>query len=205
MAIRIHIHPASQHARRVRMVALELGIEADFPVVDLMGPGRAQYLTINPNGKVPALEEDGFVLWESNAIMAYLADKKPSAGLYPAEPRARADVNRWLFWESAHFGRACITLTWERVMKPMFLKQEPDPALVADGEANWKRFAQVLDDHLDGRDYVCGAPTIADFALATITMYRQMAKIDTAPFPRLEAWLGRIEARDSWKETAPKF
>jgi glutathione S-transferase len=205
MAIRIHINPASQHARRVKIAALELGLVVEWKVVDLGAGGNQapDYLKLNPQGKVPTLEEDGFVLWESNAIMAYLADKKPAAGLYPTDPKQRADVNRWLFWESAHFGKACITLTWERVVKPMFMKQPTNDALVAEGEQNWHRFAKVLESQLADRDYVTGRLSLADFALASITMYRGPARIDTKPYPHLERWLGRIESRDSWKQTQP--
>jgi glutathione S-transferase len=205
MGIRIYTNPVSQHARRVHMAALELGLDVEWKLVDFRAGEHQQppYLAINPHGKVPTLEEDSFVLWESNAIMAYLADKRPAAGLYPTDAHARADVNRWLFWESAHFGRACITLTWERMFKPIITKQPSDPVMVADGELQWRRFAKVLDDHLRGRAYVAGVFSIADLALASITMYRHHANIDTSPFPQLEAWLGRIEARDSWKQTQP--
>jgi glutathione S-transferase len=207
MAIRIHHNPASQHARRVHMAVLELGLDVEMKLVDFM-KGEHQspaYLAVNPNGKVPTLEHDGLVLWESNAIMAYLADQKPGA-LYPTEAKARANVNRWLFWESAHFGPAAIALTWERVMKPAFMKQEGEPVLIAAGEANLKRFGAVLNGQLEGKQFVTGdALTIADLALASILTYRQHAKMDTAPYKHLEAWLGRIEARDSWQATKPPF
>ena len=206
MGIRIYVNPASQHARRVSMAVLELGLDVETKVVDF---GKGEHMSppylggINPMGKVPTLEDGDFKLFESNAIMAYLADLKPEAGLYPAALKQRADVNRWLFWESAHFGKACITLTWERVVKPAFMKQDPTPALVDQGVADLARFAKVLDGHLEGREYVAGRFSIADLALASITMYRQPAHMDFSSFPRLTAWLSRIEARDSWKQTQP--
>ena len=204
MAIRVHHNPASQHARRVRMTGLELGLDIEWKLVDFSkGENRSpEYLALNPAGKVPTLEEDGFVLWESNAIMAYLADQKPGVGLYPTETRERALVNRWLFWEAAHFGAAAVTLTWERVIKPR-MKQPPDPAVVAQGEQSWRRFAPILDAHLAGRAYVASALSIADFALATILMYHEPAGIDLAPHRHLGEWFARIQARESWQRTAP--
>ena len=207
MSIRIHVNPASQHARRVRIAALELGLDVEWKIVDF-ATGAHQtpaYLALNPHGKVPTLEEGNFVLWESNAIMTYLADKKPQSGLYPTDPMQRADINRWLFWESAHFGKACITMTWERVVKPMFMKQATNEVLVADGEESYHRFAKILDGQLTNREYVAGRLSIADFALASIMMYRAPARIDTKPYPRIEQWLNRVEARDSWKQTQPQM
>lgn len=121
MGLTLHDHPMSQHGRRAKIAALELGLTVDYKAVEL--PVPEAYRALNPMGKVPTLDHDGFVLWESNAIMAYLAELRPEAGLYGTDARTRAEVNRWLFWESAHFGNACIHLTWERVMKPMVLKQ----------------------------------------------------------------------------------
>lgn len=207
MAIRIHYNPQSQHARRVHMVGLELDLPIDWRLVDFtkVENQAPAYLALNPNGKVPVLEEDGFVLWESNAILAYLADKKPQAGLYPTDPKQRADVNRWLFWESAHFGPAAVTLTWERVVKPTFMKQAANPVLVEQGEQNWKRFASVLNVHLESTQYVAKSLSIADFSLASILMYRGSAGIDTKSYVHLQRWLDRMESRDSWKKTAPSF
>ena len=206
MTLRLHYNLASQHSRRAHAVAIELGLPIEYKLVDFMkgdhvAPG---YLGYNPNGKVPLLEDDDFWLWESNAIMAYLADKKPQAGLYPVDPRARANVNRWLFWLSSHFGPACIALTWERVMKPTYMKQEPDARLVQEGETNLQRFGAVLNGQLEGREYVTGKLSLADFGLASVLMYREPARMELKDFRHLHEWLARIEARDSWKESAPK-
>lgn len=207
MSLRLHINPASQHARRVHVAALELGLPFETVMVDFnVGAHRApEYLRHNPNGKVPSLEHDGFWLWESNAIMAYMADLTPGQTLYPTGAKARADVNRWLFWESAHYGPACLALSFERFIKPAFMKQAADPALVAQGEANFQRFGAVLNGQLEGREFVTDAFSLADIALASVTMYRAQAGIDLAPYPHLAAWLGRIEARDAWQKTTPRF
>ncbi|MCC6748902.1 MAG: glutathione S-transferase family protein [Deltaproteobacteria bacterium] len=207
MALRLYYNSASQHSRRDQVAVIELGLDVELKPVDFMkGEHKApDFLAHNPNGKVPLLEHDGLWLWESNAIMAYLADLRPERGLYPTEPRARADVNRWLFWEAAHFGPACLRLTWERVMKPTFMKQDPNPVLVADGEQNLQRFAAVLDSQLAGKEYVTGRLSIADFALASVLAYRVPARMELGAFPQLRGWLGRIEARESWKQTAPRF
>ena len=132
MTMRLHTNPLSAHARRVSMAIHELGLDSEIKVLDF-GKGEHKdgaYLAHNPNGKVPMLEDNGFWLWESNAILCYLADKKPEKNLYPTDAHGRADVNRWLFWESAHMGNACAGLTAEHVVKPMLLKMPTDANLV---------------------------------------------------------------------------
>lgn len=207
MTMRLHTNPLSQHGRRVAMAIHELGLTADVRVVDFnKGEHKApEYLVHNPNGKVPVLEDNGFWLWESNAIMAYLADKKQDKNLYPTEAQARATVNQWLFWESAHFGAACARLTSERVVKPM-MKQEPDQTLVTDGETNFKRFAAVLNNQLEGKTWVTGNNlTIADFAIGSMFTYQGPAGLDLTTFRHVQTWVDRLTARDSWKKTQPQF
>ena len=205
MTMRLHTSPRSPHARRVAMAIHELGLDSDIKVLDF-GKGEHKegaYLAHNPNGKVPTLEDNGFWLWESNAILCYLADKKPEKNLYPTETRARADVNRWLFWESSHMGAACAGLTAERVVKPMLMKTPGDPALVAYHEANYKRYAAVLNGQLEGKQWVTGHFSIADLSLASAFTYAAPAQLSTESFRHLHAWLERMQSRDSWKRTTP--
>jgi len=105
MEMRLYFHPLSSNSRRVTMTAQQLGLELDLIVIDLLKSEHSdpEFLKFNPNGKVPLLEDGGFYLWESHAIMQYLADRCPGQDLYPREVRARADVNRWLFWSAYHF------------------------------------------------------------------------------------------------------
>ena len=94
--MRLYHHPYSFNARRAVMTALHLKSPVELVFVDLAkGEQRqSQFLKLNPNHKVPVLEDDGFVLWESHAIMQYLADKTPRQTLYPTETRARAGLVR---------------------------------------------------------------------------------------------------------------
>lgn len=93
----------------------------DLVIVDLLeGEHRAAaYLKINPNGKVPVLEHAGFHLWESHAIMQYLADLDARQTVYPKAAQPRADVNRWLFWSAYHFTPAVGFISRERISKKM--------------------------------------------------------------------------------------
>ena len=120
--IRLHVFPPSPNAIKVIAAAHHLGIEFEPRIVDLTKgeQQKPEFVALNPNRKMPVLEEDGFVLWESNAIAQYLAAKKPEGCLLPTDPRSRADVTRWQFWDSAHWDPACATLVFERLVKKLF-------------------------------------------------------------------------------------
>lgn len=196
----------SPNARKVRALVFELGLDVEIVQVNLpAGEHRSEaYRAKNPNSKVPTLEDGDFLLWESNAIICYLAAKKPEAGLLPADPRGRADVDRWLFWQSSHFGPALAKVAYERVIKPM-VGGTPDPLQLEAGFAEFARFAPVLEHALEGREYVTGRLSVADFSLASNVAMAGPAGVDLTPYPNIAAWYERMAARDSWKKSAPKF
>src|SRR5262245_62943034 len=103
---------------------------------------------------MPVLEEDGFVLWESNAILQYLAAKKPESGLLPTDARGRADVTRWQFWDMAHWDSACSILIFETLVKKLLGIGEPDAKEIATGQERFKTVAGVLDGHLECLQYI---------------------------------------------------
>jgi glutathione S-transferase len=148
------------------------------------------------------LEDDGMLLWESRAIMLYLADKKPSP-LLPTDPPVRADVHRWLFWCAAHMAPANTVLVFENFVKAR-TGRTADAAEVARGEALVAQFAPVLDAHLAGRTWVVqDHVTLADYSLASSFALAAPARLPIADFAHLRAWLGRVAELDAWKRTAP--
>src|SRR5882724_9281579 len=166
--IRLHVFPPSPNAIKVIAAAHHLGIEFEPRIVDLTKgeQQKPEFVALNPNRKMPVLEEDGFVLWESNAILQYLAAKRADHGLWPSEPRRQADVSRWQCWELAHWGPACGTLVFERFVKRFFGQGDPNPAEVARGEEEFHRYAEVLNQHLRHRDWLVGSTvTLADITV----------------------------------------
>jgi glutathione S-transferase len=203
--MRLYHHPFSSNGRRAVMTALHLGVKLDLVVVDLAKgeQRRPDFLKMNPNGRVPVLDDDGFFLNESHAIMAYLADKTPGQTLYPSELKARADVNRWLFWSAQHFQPAVAVLNWERNVKALLNLGPADPKEEARGERLVGECAKVLDEHLAGKEWVAqGRLTLADIALATSLMVQEHVKLSTVACPNIQAWLGRVKALDAWKKTS---
>lgn len=201
--MRLYHNPYSSNARRAVMTALHLKVPVELITVDLMDSGhRANLLRINPNSKIPVLEDGDFILWESCAIMQYLADRTPGQTIYPTDARARADVNRWLFWAAQHFAPAIGILTWENYIKGVIGLGDADPREVARGELQIAQFAAVLDQHLAQREWIVGdALTLADFTIAAPLMTTVRAKLPVLQYQNLQAWFARVQALDAWQKT----
>ena len=203
----LYRHPVSSCSRRAVLTILELGIEdrIGLVTVDLAnGAQRApEYLELNPNGRVPVLDDDGFVLWESHAIMQYLADGTPGQTLFPAERRARADVARWMFWNAHHFSSGVGVLNRERWVKKIVGLGEPDPVEVARGEALVTQFGAVLDAHLAGKDWLVGGRvTLADLSIAAELSTMKFAQLPLDDFKNVLVWFERVSSRPSWAKAS---
>ena len=203
--MRLYHNPMSSNARRTLMTAIHLDLPVELAEVDLMNmDDRRRLGELNPNVKVPVLADGTFLLWESCAIMQYLAGKAPGQTLYPEAAQARADVDRWMFWCAQHFAPAIAVLTWERAWKGMTGCGDADPLEVARGERELAECAFVLDNHLAGRSWVCGdSLTLADFALAAPMMYSDKVALPLAQYDHLQAWFARVQQLPAWQETNP--
>jgi glutathione S-transferase len=135
--------------------------------------------------------------------MGYLADKTPGHRLYPTDGRARADINKWMFWSANHWGPAISILNWERAVKKFLGRGEPDPTLVGYGEGLFHTFAKVLESHLAKRSWLSGpALSLADVAIACPLMVAEPASLPLSPYANIEAWFSRVKELDAWKKTA---
>jgi glutathione S-transferase len=193
----------SPNCQKVVALALEVGLPLETVNVDVFkGQARTpEFLAKNPNAKVPVLEDEDFLLWESSAMLGYLAAKADRTDLAPHQPRERADVDRWLSWHTAHFGPAIRKVAIERVVKKLAGLGPPDEALVKQGAEEFAVTAKVLDQSLAKKDYVCGRLTIADFSLAPYAALTESCGLDLGPYPNAKAWLGRMLARESLRHT----
>lgn len=208
--MKLHVAPPSPRAFKVLAVARHLDLDFDLCPVDIPNGANLtpEFAALNPNKKMPVLEDDGFVLWESNAITQYLAAKRPDGGLLPADARGRADVARWQFWESAHWDPACATLIFERLLKKVFGQGEPTPALVAKGEEEVRRYGSVLNGWLAGRPFLCGQHlTLADFSVGAWLNYAQRAGFPIDDLREVRRWYAGLMELPAWRESivAPPF
>lgn len=194
----------TMNPRKVCAVARYLDAPVTFAHVNL-GKGehkRPDYLAINPNGKVPALTDGDTTLWESNAIMAYLA-RATASDLWPSGDR-QVEVLRWLSWDTQHFSRHSGTLYFEHLIKPHFGLGDADAEATTRATGFFRQSAGVLNDHLRGRTYLLGDTlTIADFAVAVTLPYAEGAKIPVADFPEIERWHGQLNELAAWREPFP--
>lgn len=148
------------------------------------------YRAMNPNGLVPTLQEDGFILWESNAILRYLAAICPALAL-PEDPRGRGHVDQWLDWQATTFTPAMRDAFWQ-----LYRSVEPDRAVIASSLKKTEALAAILDAHLADRDYVVGDRFgIADIALGCAAHRWLNLPAERIERPALRRWYTRIAAR----------
>jgi glutathione S-transferase len=201
--MKVYLFPPS--GRVIAIVALRhhLALDCALQAIDL-GRGdqlTPQYLALNPNKKMPTLEDDGFVLWESNAILFYMASQRPESGLWPADLRGQAEVLRWLAWESAHWDAESVGMvSFEKASKMVLGLGPPEPAFIARGERNFSRFAAVLDESLKGKTWLLGDRlTIADFSIGGLVPSAQSMGLPVGSFPELVRWYGALAALPAWQ------
>ncbi len=157
--------------------------------------GEARYRAMNPNGLVPTLEEDGFVLWESNAILRYLAQAPGGVLTLPDDPRERALIDQWLDWQATAFTPA---------MRDAFLqlvRVAPDKrnaAMIEASRAAGERCADLLDRHLAGTPYMAGERfSIADIAVGCAAHRWLILPLTREDRPNIVAWRDRLAQRSA--------
>ena len=202
--MKLYLFPPS--GRVIAIVALKnhLGLECELSPIDL-GAGdqlNGPYVALNPNRKMPTLEDGGFVLWESNAILFYMASKRPERGLWPADVTAQADVLRWLAWESAHWDAESIGMvTYEKASKAVLGLGPPDAAFIQRGETNFERFASVLDSALRGKAWLTGDRlTIADFSVGGLVPSAERMGLPVGRFPEIARWYRGLACNPGWQD-----
>lgn len=209
--MKIYYHPVSTTSRMVMMCAGELGIKADWQVVDLMIGEHLQpaYLEKNPNGLVPMLEEGDFRLTESSTILKYLADQAGSPA-YPRDVKSRAKVNEMMDWFNSNLYK---DIAYGLVYPQVFPHHKRPDDAVQSGTLAWakdrtRHWLKILDGKLLGprKTWLCGeSTTIADFFGGEIIGLGELVRCDYAPYPNVHRWLGRMKALPSWKKVHEAF
>jgi len=199
--LKLHYHPLSTYSRRVRIACLEKGIAIDPVELDMVkGAHRApDYLRLNPYGRVPTLEEDGLVLYESTAILEYLEATHPTPPLVPADARGRALVAMHMKLCDIQLARQTGIIIFPKRFLP---KERWDQAAMAQAKKEIERHLGILEQQLAGKQWmvgdryslveVCYTPFVEFFPLMEVT-----------PPPAVAAWTARMLARPSARETKP--
>jgi glutathione S-transferase len=206
--MKLYGFPPSPNTWKVRAVAAHLGQPLELELIDLAkGAQRTPaYLAINPTGRTPTLVDGDVTLWESNAIMQYIAGKTANS-LWPNDTRARADTTRWQCWQLAHWGaESCQPLTFERLVKKVLNIGPPDQAVLAKATEAFNRDAAILNSHLAKQPYLVGKDlTLADFAVAAPLFYAKEVEMPLANHLRVQEWFDRVSALLCWGQTAPQM
>src|SRR5712672_269950 len=180
---------ARSRAFRVLWMAKELGLDYEHVKVDFASGQTREpgFLALNPNGQVPVIDDDGFVLWESMAINLYLAKKYGAGTLYPTRLEHEARAWQWSCWGMTEIERPVLTALFNRAILP------EDKRDAAAADAAEKELAQplgVLDGALGrGTNLLGDNFTVADLNVASILSWARPAQIDMAPFPKVAEWL----------------
>jgi len=187
---------SSINVRKVLWLCDELGVSwrrEDWGI-GFRSPKEPEFLALNPNALVPVIRDGSFVLWESHAILRYLARKHPASELLPDDLQAQAIVDQWMDWAAGDFYRGCRGVFLGLVRPtPGFT----EPERIAAATADWTDKMRMLDTHLDtsGGFMTGGAFTLADIPVG-LTVHRWYASpIERPDLPAVAAYYERLSER----------
>lgn len=192
--LKIYGSDLSAPSNKVRFVANALELKYEYVFVNLRAGDhqKPEFLKLNPVGKIPAIDDDGFYLFESSAIIRYLCEKNNSP-LYPKGLKDRAIVEQWLDFGSMHVGAAFSKVMYNRVFAPI-RKIAVDENSIKEGLSFLDRFLPVVDSQLEKNPYLAGKNlTIADFNLLALLDPAEIADIDLSRYKNLTVWRGKLK------------
>ncbi|MGN4052419.1 glutathione S-transferase family protein [Pseudomonas sp. SM4] len=191
----------SSNVRKPLWAAEELGLAYEaidaggaFGVVD-----TPQYRAMNPNGRVPVIEDDGFVLWESNAIVRYLLGKHaPNSTWYSADPQARAIADKWMDWTTSSFAGPFRTVFWGVLRTPA---DKQDWSAINAAIKECTELLSMADEALASQPYLSGQDIgMGDIPLGSFIYAWFEMPIERAPQAHLQAWYERLKQRPAYQK-----
>jgi glutathione S-transferase len=198
--LKVYGRSNSVNVQKVMWIIGELGL--DHERIDAGGTfglnDQEWYLAMNPMGRVPVLDDDGYILWESHSIIRYLARQNPDAGLYPTDPRLGGDVDKWLDWKLGFLTPALTPAFWGLIRTP---EAEQDKAAIAASSKASAELFGILDKHLEGREYMAGDNFgLADMPVGAFTYRWYGLDVEHPDYPNLAAWYERLCQRPAYQE-----
>ena len=202
--MKVYADPITVNCRKVLAGLHLIGAPFELEHVDYFkGEQKSpSYLAINPNASIPAMVDEDLVLWESNAILQYAADKVGNHQAYPTALKVRADINRWLLWESSSWFPSTYVYLVENCVKPL-LGSVADASVLDAQHPQFHKLAAILDERLKHSQWLAGDhPTIADIAVASPMHLHAWQQLPLAPHPHLHRWMTHdVESLPCWKAT----
>lgn len=191
----------SSNVRKPLWAAEELGLA--YEAIDAVGAfgvvDTPQYRAMNPNGRVPVIEDDGFVLWESNAIVRYLLAKHAAnTPWYPADLQTRATADKWMDWTTSSFAGPFRTVFWGVLRTPA---EKQDWAAINEGIKECTALLAMANEALSTQPYLSGSEIgMGDIPLGSFIYAWFEMPIERDPQPHLEAWYARLKQRPAYQK-----
>ncbi len=188
----------SGNSRKAMMCLEEVGADYEFIGLDFRNGEHKQpeYLKLNPNGLVPTLVDGDLVLWESSAILLYLAEKYPDAGLLPSQPASRAAIYKWLIWQPANFMPHVLELRKQLIFLP---EDQRDPERTAAAKNAIAGKIAFFGDHLGDGDYLGGVLSVGDIVFLPHVHYA-VHDLGLSLPDNVQRWYQRLSSRPSWQQ-----
>jgi glutathione S-transferase len=177
----------------------ETGVKYEHVPTQIAEVKTPTHLKLNPNGHIPVIDDDGFMLWESMAINFYLAAKYGKAPLWPEAVQDRALANQWSYWAMLEVEPAVVVLLQNMFSPP----EKRNPAAAAEASEKLKAPLAVIEQHLGNREYLLGKDfTIADLNAGSVWNIGTMVGFDFSSAPKTKAWLAKLAARPANQRAA---
>ena len=205
--LNVYGHFFSMPSNKVRLCVSFLGLPHEYHHVDLQTGEHMQpdFLKINPMGRLPAIDDDGFTLSQSDAICKYLCTLSGPSSFYPEDMHRQAKVNQWVDHASQHFQQAMGRLFFNRVVAPM-IGEEVDELSITYGERMLERELPHLETALGENDYILGEIiTLADIGMIVALEPAEMVGLDLEAYPQIRKWRETVMAREFYKRVHAHF
>ena len=177
---------------------LDIAFERQDWGIGFKSTSEPSFVAMNPNAMVPVIDDDGFVLWESNSILRYLAGQYGDRALYPQAPRLRARVDQWIDWQASDLNRS-----WSYAFMALVRKsaEHGDAQQLAASIAGWTRFMQVLAHQLQHSGGFVAGPefTLADIPVGLSVNRWFGTPLEHAPLPAVAAYYERLSERPGFR------
>ena len=199
-SIRVLGRRTSLNVQKVMWCAAEIGLKVERLDIggEFGGNDTTEYLAKNPNGLVPTLEDGELVLWESNAIVRYLAESYGRAPWYPSSVQARGLANQWMDWYQTTLHAPMTTVFWQQIRT---VPEDRDPAAFDKAATLAAKLYARLDHHLSDREYLLGnEPSMADIPVGCAAYRWFNLDVPRPAMANLEAWFGRLSARPAYQD-----
>lgn len=206
--MKLYGHPMSTCTRKVLAIFAEKGVAPDFQLVDFAKGEHKQppHLERQPFGQIPAIEDDGFMLYESRAILRYLDGKLEGTSFTPSDAKARASMEQWISVEASNFSPVAMKIVWERLLNPMFGKPTNEET-VEKARVDLAKVIAILDTQLAKTPYLAGAePTLADISYLPYIEYLFASNAGDliTSAPNVARWWKVMSERPAWQKAIGK-